>query len=483
MRASQRIATVLVGCLLLSGCITVGPDYEAPEAETPDTWHQVMIRGLQEGHADLQTWWTVFQDPLLDQLIERAFAGSLSLREAVARVEEARASYGIAAGERFPDIDAQGSAQRVRESSEIVSVVPPPTTRNDNFFAAGLDSTWELDLWGRIRRSVESAESSYEASLEDYRDVLVTLYADVGFTYVQVRALQDRIRYAEQNVRTQSGSLQLTADRNRAGLVGDLDVRQAELNLATTEAFIPTLRIALAEAIHRLSVLLGLEPHALVGELEAEAPIPVPPQQIVVGLPTELLRQRPDIRSAERRLAAQNAQIGVAKAALYPTFSLSGTFSVEAIRGNKLFDWNSRAYGIGPVFRWNVFDGGRIRSNVRAQDARTEQLLQRYEDTVLRALEEVENSMVAYVQESERRDALDRSVVAARQAVDLVNTLYRTGLTDFQNVLDTERSLFQQEDQLAESEGFVSQDLIQLYRSLGGGWGPGTGLPMASTSP
>ena len=298
------------------------------------------------------------------------------------------------------------------------------------------------------------------------------LLSEVGQAYVDMRTFQQRIDYARSNVRTQQGSLRLTSDRNAAGLVSDLDVRQAELNLATTEAFIPSLQIGLTVAINRLGVLLGQHPTALRAELETPTPIPSPPSEILVGLPTELLRQRPDLRSAERKLAAQTAQIGVAKADLYPRLALLGTFAFDALDAAKLFTGDASAFSFGPAVRWNLFDGGRIRSNVKAQESLTEQALLGYEQTVLLALEEVEDAFVAYVQENERRDMLQRSVTAADAAVKLVNTLYRTGLTDFQNVLDTERSLFQQQDQLAQSEGEVTQNLIQIYRALGGGWSP-----------
>ncbi len=465
---------------LAVGCVTVGPDYQPPEADTPDRWHQELTRGLASGEADLRTWWTVLEDRILDSLIERAFAGNLDLKEAVARIREARARLGISTGERFPDVDGTGEALRDRISKDIVDTIPPPQSRTDNFFSLGVDSSWEVDLWGRITRSIESADASLQASIEDYRDVLVILYADVASNYVEARALQARIRLAEGNVETQRGSLELTVDRNRAGLVGDLDVRQAEQNLASTEAFIPQLRQQLAAAIHRLGVLLGEPPATLYAELGAEGAIPDPPADVLIGLPTELLRQRPDVRRAERQLAAQTAQIGVATADLYPRFSLIGTFAFEGIRGNEFLSGPNRAFTFGPAFRWNLFDGGRVSNSIRVQDALTEQLLLRYENTVLRALEDVENALVSYVQESIRRDALERSAVAARGAVELVDTLYRTGLTDFQNVLDTQRTLFLQEDSLAQSEGFVSQFLIGLYRALGGGWSPAAATPITT---
>jgi outer membrane protein, multidrug efflux system len=468
---SRRGLRAVVVAGFLAGC-AVGPDYVPPGTEVPDLWNQELSRGLVDGEADLRTWWTALDDPELDRLIARATEGNLDIRQAVARIREARASLGVASGELFPEVDATGSADTSRISEEVAAEVAPPQTRTDTLYSIGVDATWELDFWGRIRRNVESAEASIGASIEDYRDTLVVLYAEVARNYVEMRTLQARIESALDNVRAQRAALQLTIDRNRAGLAPDLDVRQAELNLATTEAFVPTLRSALAQTVNRLAVLLGEYPSAMAGAYAEPAPIPQPPEEVAVSLPADLLRQRPDIRSAERALAAQTAQIGVATADLYPQFTLSGAFAFESFSTGDWIEWPARSFSFGPAFRWSIFDAGRIRSNIEVQDALTEQALVAYEQTVLGAVEEVENAIAAYVQERDRLEALQRSVVAARASVRLVETLYRTGLTDFQNVLDTQRSQFQQEDAQAESEGLVTQNLIQIYRALGGGWAP-----------
>jgi NodT family efflux transporter outer membrane factor (OMF) lipoprotein len=461
----------------LQGCLLVGPDYVEPDPEMPDRWHEELSRGLAEGRPDLRLWWTVLDDPILDSLIERARAGNLELLRSVYRIEEARAVRGIAGSERYPIAVGDGTAERTRTSEAVTSSLPPGQSRVDTFYSVGGSAFWEFDLWGRIRRSVESADASLQASIEDYRDIQVSLYSEVALSYVNVRTIQQRIRFAEGNVGTQLGSLRLTQDRRRAGIGSDLDVSQAELNLASTEAFIPSLRIELAREIHALGVLLGEHPSALYPELAPERPIPAAPEQVLVDLPANLLRQRPDIRRSERLLASQNAQIGVAQAELYPSFSLGGTLAIEAFSAGDMFTSGSDSYGFGPAFRWTIFDGGRIRSQIRVEDARTQQALAAYEESVLRALEEVETSMVSFAQEQEREDALARSVSAARRAVELVNTLYKTGLTDFQNVLDSERSLFEQEDDLAVSTGRVTGSLIAIYRSLGGGWSPDTATP------
>lgn len=457
---------------LLQGCVTVGPDYTPPEPEMPDAWVQAATEGLTEGKASLQTWWTTLNDPVLDSFILRASAGNLDLQEAVARIREARARLGIPLGEQFPDINGQGLLDRARISEGIFDPPPPPQDRTDTFYSLGLDASWEIDFWGRIKRSIESADASLGASVEDYRDVLVLLYADVALTYVDVRTLQARIRFARANAEAQRGTLQLTKDRFDAGIAPELDIRQAEFNLAGTESLIPTLQSRLVQAINRLGVLLGERPNAVHAELAEPAPIPVPPDDVTFGLPADLLRQRPDIRRAERALAAQNAQIGVATADLYPRFSLVGTFSLDAVDTVNYWDNGNIAYGFGPTFRWNLFDGGRIRSNIQAQDALTEQALVRYENTVLRGLEDVESSMVTYVRERDRREILARGVAAAQRAVEIVRDAYIIGLIDFQNVLDTERTSFEQQDQLAESEGDVTKNLIRIYKALGGGWAP-----------
>jgi len=466
----ERISICLALGALLAGC-TVGPDYEPPETYVPDDWHQEVVQGLGDGTGSLHTWWTTLGDPMLESLIDRAAANNRELHVAIGRIAEAQALYGFSRGERYPDFDAAGAVQRQRSSADFRPKDPATGNRSDStetFRSLGFDATWEIDLWGRITRSIESAEAGYESSIENYRDVLVVLFSDVATTYIQARAFQERIEFAEGNIKTQEGSLRLTSDRFRAELVGKLDVRQAELNLATTEAFVPLLRQELMFTINRLSVLVGEPPGPLQEQMLIPKPVPEGTLDVTAGVPADLLRQRPDVRQAERDLAAASAQIGVATADLYPRFSLTGFFAFEGTAD--IFDSSKQAWAIGPAVRWNLFDGGRVRSAIKAEEARTEQAFANYENTVFVAIEEVENAMTAYVEEQIRRESLRRSVTAASESVKLVNTLYRTGLTDFQNVLDTERSLFQQEDALAESEGLVSENLVRIYRTLGGGW-------------
>lgn len=449
----------------LSGC-QVGPDYVRPDTKVPDQWHQTAVEGLADGSANLQTWWTVFDDATLQELIEQAQGENLDLKNAYARVNEARALLGVAAGEHWPSVDATGFYSRDRASKNGLT----PGAGKTNLHSVGLDSSWEVDVFGRISRSVESAQATLEASEENYRDVLVSLYSDVAQSYIDVRSLQERIRYAKNNVNAQRKTLNLTKNRREAGLVPQLDVHQAELILASTESTIPVLRQNESQAIHRLGVLVGQPPAALYEKLTIAGDIPDAEEEVVVGLPTELLRQRPDIRRAERNLASQTADIGVATAALYPSFSLSGTFALEARHLDDTGDWESRAWGFGPSMRWNLFDGDRIRSNIKVQEAQAEQAMIQYEQTVLLALEDVENAMVSYAEEKDRFESLGRTVIAAEKSVELVQTLYENGLTDFQNVLDMQRSLTLQQDLFAESEGQVAKNLVAIYTSLGGGW-------------
>ncbi|MBN1124316.1 MAG: efflux transporter outer membrane subunit [Sedimentisphaerales bacterium] len=471
----QWILTVLLGgfsILFCSGC-RVGPDYTVPKSTIPDAWHMKLTQGLSEGQADLTTWWKMLQDPVLDDLIGRATEGNLDLKTAVSRIRQARAQRSVVSGQSWPQVDGTGYYSRDRASGN--GLLSPLLGEPDqtNLHSIGLDASWEIDLFGRIARSVESADASLEATIEDYRDTLVTLYAEVAVSYVQIRALQGRIDYALQNIELQKQTLELTRNRFQAELAPELDVAQAELNLSNTESTLPALETALAFSLNRLAVLLGRHAGSLEEELVAKGSIPSVPRQVVMGLPAELLRQRPDIRRAERLLAAQTARIGVATAGLYPAFSLSGTFALEATELSDVGDRASRTYGFGPAFRWNLFDGNRIRSGVQVEETLTEQSLLQYEQTVLLAVEEVEDAIVAYVRECQRKDALQRSVDAAGKSVQLVNTLYRSGLTDFQNVLDMQRALSLQQDRFVESRGLVLQDLIMLYKALGGGWSLG----------
>ena len=470
---TTKFVLVFFLVLALQGCNPVGPDYRQPVTQMPDVWQQKAVKGLASGEADLETWWEVFDDPVLDGLIERASGGNLNLEQALYRVEQARADLSFSTGKLYPQIDAVGDYQRLRLSDGGTFGVDGGNPGNINMHNLGVDSVWEIDVFGRIRRAIESSEGSLGASVEDYRDVLVSLYGEVAFNYIEFRTLELRIKLANANIDLQKKTLKLTEDLFKAGIVPQLDVQQANLNLATTESAIPPLRFGKTAAANRLAVLAGLMPGALNELLQKEYTLPKLPGRVVVDLPVELLRQRPDIRRAERNLAAQTPLIGAATAELYPVFSLTGTFIYQSQQLRTLVNRSNRTYSFGPTFGWNLFDGDRIRSRIRFEEALTAEVFASYKNTILVAMEEVENSMTAYVEEFDRKDALKRSVDASKESVDLVETLYKTGLTDFQNVLDMQRSLFSQQDQLAESQGKLIQSLIMIYKSLGGGWAEG----------
>ncbi len=468
MASPSRTALTLVACGGLFACRMVGPDYTPPEIELPDSWHKAAVAGVEDGEADLRTWWTVFSDPVLDELLGRAANTNLDLERAAWAVTRARALRGITAADRVPTINLDGERNRQRISDN--ANFGPGGWRWNN--SIGLGMAWELDLFGRVRRSVRAAEAEIEASIEDYRDTLVVLLAEVAVNYIDVRTLQQRIEYAESNVENQRGTLDLTKNLFDSQLVPELDVRQAELNLARTESLLPALRRGLAAAVHRIGVLLGEHPAAFDALLQTGGALPETPAELATTLPASLLRQRPDVRAAERALAAQTERIGVAVGDLYPRFELAGAFGFRSVSTGDLFEADSREVLLGIPFRWNLFDRKRIKSNVAAEEALAAQLQTSYEQTVLLALEEVENALVGYGQEGVRRGTLQRSVQAAEQSVELVRTQYRAGLTNFQNVLDTERALFQQQDELAASRGEQVRQLILLYRALGGGWDP-----------
>ena len=486
-RSRARPPVWLAAVSLLAAC-TVGPDYEPPDftAETvPDRWRTTVETEMAADTTDLELWWVSFNDSLLTELIKRSEFGNLNLQAAVGRVAEARAIRGVAKGGYWPDIVLGGaySYQKLSENGLTGAQVGQPgdgseeggnSLLSDPFdsWVTGLSLSWEIDLFGRIRRTVEAADAQLQASVEDYRDVLVTLYAEVGSAYVDARAFQTRLDFATQNVEAQQSSLELTRDRFNAGLTSALDVAQAEQNLAQTESTIPSLEIGLEASLNRLAVLLGEAPGNLHDELQAHSGLPRPDDQVAYGIPADLLRRRPDIRQAERLLASQTARIGIATADLYPTLSLGGTVGLEALDFDNLGDGGSVFWSIVPKISWPIFTGGKIRNRIRAEEARTAQALAAYEKTVLRALEEVQNALVAYGQEKLRRDRLSDAVDASQRAVNLVETQYLSGLTNFQNFLDSQRSLFRQQDELADSAGQVVNNLITLNRALGGGWSP-----------
>lgn len=452
---------------IFTSCATVGPDYAPPKKSISEDWHTQLKGGLTAGEIDHQTlaaWWTTLNDPKLSNLIDRAIMGNLDLKKARARVREARARRGIARADRFPTLDTTGSGTWSRTSKDT------GTGKTSDLYAASFDAGWELDIFGGVRRSVEAAEADLQASQEDLHDVLVTLLAEVALNYVEVRTFQNRLTVAEANLEAQNETYQLTKWRHQAGLIDELAVEQARYNLENTRSQIPSLRTGLEEAMNRIAVLLGEQPGKLHEKLEKGEPIPVTPLNVAVGVPADLLRRRPDVRRAERQLAAQTARVGVATADLYPKFTLSGSIGLEALSLSNLSSSGTWTLTGGPKITWAIFKAGAIRQNIEVQSALQEQYLIAYEAAVLSALEEVENALVAYAEEQQRRQSLKEATEAAQKAVELAQHKFQAGLTDFSNVLEAQRSLLSFQDQFVQSEGTVTSNLVRLYKALGGGW-------------
>jgi len=451
----------------MGGCAAVGPDYEMPDKQVSSQWDTPLDGGLANAPVDRQAlsrWWRTLNDPVLSSLMDEAVAGNLDLKEARARVREARARRGIEEAGLFPYVDASGKIIQSQGSEETGA-----GTRR-TLYTTGLDAGWEVDIFGGIRRSIEAADAELQASQASLRDVMVTLTAEVGLNYVEMRAYQARLAVAEANLKAQDETHQLTQWRYQAGLSDALSVEQARYNLENTRSQLPTLRSGMHGSRNRIAVLLGKEPGRLQPEMGSSAPIPVTPMKVAVGIPAECIRRRPDIRQAERELAGQTARIGVATADLYPKFSLLGSIGLESLSFGQLASSDGFTYSIGPTFSWRLFDAGAIRQNIQVQTALQEQALARYESAILTALEEVENSLKAYAEEQERREALREASGAAQRAVELAQNQYEAGIIDFNEVLDAQRSLLSFEDQLAQSEGRVTTHLITLYKALGGGW-------------
>ena len=453
--------------MALTGCAAVGPDYARVEPQMPDEWHAELQGGLTAGSLEPETlthWWSTLNDAELDSLVARAVKGNLDLKNARARVREARALRGISKANLFPTLDAAASASKQRSSENS------GTGTESKLYTADFDAGWELDVFGGVRRSVEAAQASLEATQEDLYNVLVSLLAEVALNYVEVRTFQGRLAVTEANIKTQQETYDLNQSRYQAGIIDELPVQQSLRILESSRSQIPSLKTGLEAAKNRLAVLLGEQPGKLHRELAAKRPIPELPKTVVIGIPAETMRHRPDIRRAERNLAAQTARIGVATADLYPKFRLFGTIGLESLSSGDFFEWASRTWSIGPGVSWNIFQGGAIRQNIEVQTARQEQALIQYEAAVLRAQEEVENILVAYAKEQLRRESLSKAATAAQRAALVAQDQYQAGLVDFNNVLDAQRSLLILQDVLNQSNGAVITNLVRLYKALGGGW-------------
>ncbi len=472
----------LVSMAGIAGCRAIGPDYERPDIETDAQWAASSDEAFNSADPEqIQAWWKELNDPVLDDLVGRAFISNLDVASAVQRVRQSAALRGVAAGERFPDLDGSGSYSAERQGQNGFPGLAEPAEFDS--FALGLEFGWELDVWGRVRRSIEAADADLAATVEDLHDVRLLLAVEVVSEYVGLRTAQKRLEVANRNIEIQSRSLEITTTRFENGAAPRLDVAQAQTNLANTEAEFPSLEADLRERILRLSVLLGENPTALLDELHAPGEIPDPPEAIAVGIPADVLRRRPDVRSAERRLAAEVARIGVELGDLYPRFSLSGSLQLNSTNASSLFSSDSLGYGIGPAFTWSLFDGGRQRGEVRAQRAAADIAALTYRSTVLEALEDVEGAMFRHARQIERTEAFERASESAAQSAELSRQLYLEGRSDFQNVLDSERELFAAQDSLILSLADVTNTYVTLQRSLGAGWAPEPEVPDVREDP
>jgi NodT family efflux transporter outer membrane factor (OMF) lipoprotein len=464
--------------LLVSGCM-VGPDFVRPDAQVEEAWLQQHNQIIKSEPEDLSEWWSVFNDPVLDDLIEIASRQNLDLQNAGLRIIEARAQLGIAVGSQYPQTQQIGGEATANQLSENA----PNGAGADKFFynyQLGFDAAWELDFWGRFRRGVESANASLYATLADYDDILVSLIAEVARTYFEIRTIEQRLVFARQNVSLQEESRDIAAARFQFGAESELDVTQAKALLKQTQAIIPPLEASLRQAKNALAILLGILPTEVQDILGPPKPIPTVPIEVAVGIPAELLRRRPDIRLAEFQAAFQSAQIGIAKADLYPSFSLVGSIGLQSsdkggVRSNRanfsdLFTSGGITYFIGPSFQWPIFNYGRLKNNVRVQDARFQQLVVNYQNTVLRAFQDVEDATVGFLRTQEQAGFLSDSVQQYRRSAELSLIQYSEGLTTYQRVIDSQRNLTQQEDAFASATGSVGTNLIALYKALGGGW-------------
>lgn len=469
-RRPLGFAGLLLAALALAGCASLGPDYTQPETRTPAGWSRLdpATQPLMSADAptDLGQWWKNLNDPLLTGLIDEALQSNLDLREAQSRLRQARAQRTVAVSARYPGVDASGSASRSRSSEETGS----GTTRNH--FSAGFDASWEIDVFGGTRRGVEAAEADLAASESSLQNARVSLAAEVASNYIELRALQARLGIARGNLVSQSETLQIAAWRAQAGLASSQDVAQARSNREQTRAQLPVLETSLAETGHTLDILLGRTPGTLHARLAETGPLPSVPEKIAVGIPADTLRQRPDVRAAERALAAETARVGVAEAARYPSFKLSGSIGLEALKLGALGNSGAAASSLLAGITAPVFNAGRLRAQVEIQDAVREQAQVAYEKSVLSALQDVENALVALSRNHQRVEALSNAAASARVAAELARQRYNAGLIDFQSVLDTERTLLSSEDSLASARASHVQALIRLYKALGGGWSP-----------
>ncbi len=449
--------------ILLSACAAVGPNYQSPQQEMPAQWNATDLRIAPTAGLAGNAWWTLFDDSLLDTLVAEATAANHNLQKAEARIREARAQRIITAA--TGSLGSAATANTSRRSDNASSA-----GGSQDLFQIGFDAKWELDLFGGVQRASEAADASLAVSHEEMRDVLVSLQAEVVGNYLDLRGNQKRLATTNNNISTQEKTVALARGRFQLGLGNELDLMNAETQLSLTKAALPPLKRSIKQAMHQLAILLGQPPAGLIARLSGEgANLAIPPQ-IPINLPSDLLRQRPDIRAAERRLASATAEIGVATADLFPKFSLAGLLGLQSKNLSDLVTTGSRFWSIGPTISLSLFDQGKVRAGIEIRNARRDQALLAYQQAVLSALGEVENALVTFTEEQESRRILGEAVSSGEKAVTIANGLYEAGLSDFLNVLQSERALFQSQDQMAQSEQRLTLSLVAIFKALGGGW-------------
>jgi NodT family efflux transporter outer membrane factor (OMF) lipoprotein len=462
----------LAVCALASACM-IGPDYKPPPAPVAKAWMEGGKASVDSGREEYRDWWSVFNDPTLTRLIDVAYRQNLTLMTAGVRVLEARAQLGVAIGEFYPQTQLASAAL----SYNRLPISEPFNLIGNTYWsdAFGAQAGWELDVWGKLRRGIETADDAFLASVADYDDVLVTLTGDVASDYVEIRTIEKQIMIARDNVVRQQDAHRIALAKFRGGAATKRDVYQAEAVLGSTQATIPQLDIQLQQTKNALSVLLGMPPGAVDQYLTGPSEIPTAPETVAVGIPADLLLRRPDLRKAELQAAAQCAQIGFVKADLLPAFNLTGSISTVAatISGGSLasvFTGSSLTWNVGPNVQWNILNYGQITNNVRVQDAKFQELQITYQNQVLTAQQEVENGIVEFVDSRQAVEFLQKSVIAAEGALNIAMIQYNQGILDFTTVLTAEQNLYQAQNNLAIATGDVPLGLIAAYRALGGGW-------------
>ena len=467
----RLIIALLATLLVLSSCTVLGPDYQEPEVDWLEDWRSTVYptaeSKLQVQAQSLQLWWHLFNDPVLNELIEIAYKNNLSLRIAGLRILESRAVLGIAGSNQYPQVQQATSALTYINTEQHGNAVPDPSGSQTSY-QVGANLSWELDFWGRFKRGIESADASFFASIANQQDAQVLINAQVTDLYFAYRVTQTRIRIAHENATLQKRSYEITEQRFQQGQDSELDLQQAKTQYLATLASIPPLESTLISTRNALSVLLGRPPAELPQLMNAEYELPTVDSKNISEIPAKLLIRRPDIRAGAWQVAAQSAQIGIAEADLYPSISLLGSLNLSG--NDKSSSSDISTLGLGPSLRWNIFDYGRIRNNVRVQDARLQQLIENYQLTVLQAAQEVDNAAINLQKTAETDTLLLETVDSAKRSLKLANDRYREGYSDFQRVLDAQRTLFTQTERQTINHGNHLAALIDLFKSLGGGW-------------